>query len=93
MKLQGLAAATLVTLALVPPLSAQDWPWWRGALGSGVSPEKGLPERWTEKDVAWRAALGGSGVSSPVVWGQRVFVTSQQGQGGLKPGRHPRLVR
>jgi outer membrane protein assembly factor BamB len=72
---------------------ADDWPQWRGPLGTGISAEKGLPTRWSAEGVAWKARLGGVGVSSPVVWGDRVFVTSQAGRGTLKPGQHPTLAR
>src|SRR5262249_3036772 len=48
---------------------------------------------WTKDDVAWKASLKGLGVSSPIVWGDRVIVTSQLGQGELRPGSHPTLAR
>lgn len=73
--------------------AAEDWPQWRGPLGTGVSPEKGLPVKWAADGFTWKAALGGLGVSSPVVSGERVFVTSQAGRGALRPGSHPTLAR
>jgi outer membrane protein assembly factor BamB len=79
---------------LAPALSqGADWFQWRGPLGTGVSPDQGFPTRWSKGDVSWRAPLGGAGVSSPVVWGDRVFVTSQAGRGTLRPGNHPSLSR
>ena len=88
----------LVTLALafapIAGASAADWPWWRGPLGTGVSPETGLPTTWTrEEGVARSVGLAGAGVSSPVIGGDRIFVTSQVGRGELKPGQHPLLAR
>ncbi|HUG54383.1 MAG TPA: PQQ-binding-like beta-propeller repeat protein [Vicinamibacteria bacterium] len=74
-------------------VAADDWPQWRGPRGTGVSSEKGLPTRWGPDDVAWKARLGGLGISSPIVWGDRVFVTSQTGRAALRPGRHPTLAR
>ena len=72
------------------PVGADDWPQWRGPAGNGTSTEKGLPERWSATEgIAWRADLGGVGVSSPVVFGNRVFVTSQLGSGQSRQG--PRL--
>jgi outer membrane protein assembly factor BamB len=69
---------------------AENWPGWRGPLASSVSPEKGLPTRWSEtENVAWKAPIRGLGISSPVVWGDRIFVTSQTGSGTSRPG--PRL--
>jgi outer membrane protein assembly factor BamB len=89
------AAATtlLFSCGIVQPLAAADWPQWRGPLGTGVTPEAGLPQRWTPDSVAWTARLAGAGVSSPVVSGERVFVTSQQGVAPRKPGSHPTLAR
>lgn len=73
---------------------AADWPQWRGPHGSGISDEKNLPERWSAtQNVAWTASLAGLGVSTPIVSGARVFVTSQIGAGVRKPGNHPRLAQ
>ena len=85
--------ALTVALVTAATLSADEWPQWRGPLGTGVSNEKDLPVTWTEKDISWRAALGGVGASSPVVWGDRVFVTAQTGRGARRPGGHPTLAR
>jgi outer membrane protein assembly factor BamB len=73
--------------------AAEDWPQWRGPRGTGVSAETGLPARWGPHDLAWKVELAGLGVSSPVVWGERVFVTSQAGRGARRPGTHPTLAR
>ena len=75
-------------------LAADDWPNWRGPLASGVSTETGLPDRWSATDnIAWRAPLAGVGVSSPIVAGDHVYVTSQVGAGIRQPGNHPRLAQ
>ncbi len=61
------------------------WPQFRGADGSGVAVGEGLPERWSKSDnVLWSREIPGRGWSSPVVWGQRVFVTSAVQQGDFK---------
>ena len=74
--------------------SAADWPQWRGPRGNGASDEKNLPVKWSAtENVAWKAAIGGLGVSSPIVSGDRVFVTSQIGTGVRRPGNHPRLAQ
>lgn len=86
----------LAAIALAHPvLSAQNWPQWRGPSSQGVSLEKGLPTTWsTSQGVAWRAALAGLGTSSPIVWGDRVIVTSQVGATALAEGpSHPQLAR
>ena len=79
-----------VALTAGAPLSAENWPQWRGPLATGVSTETRLPQTWSNtENVAWKARLGGLGVSSPIVWGDRVFVTSQAGDGERRTG--PRL--
>jgi outer membrane protein assembly factor BamB len=75
-------------------VSAEDWPSWRGPAGTGVTGETGLPLQWSDKSgVAWRAKLPGTGVSTPVVSGPHVYVTSQAGAGARRPGNHPSLVQ
>jgi outer membrane protein assembly factor BamB len=60
----------------------------------GATDEKNLPVTWSAtENVAWRAPLGGVGVSSPIVSGDRVFVTSQIGTGVRRAGNHPRLAQ
>src|SRR5262245_42436651 len=55
---------------------AANWPAWRGPEGVGVSPEKNLPLRWsTNENVRWRTGLPERGNSTPITWGNRVFVT------------------
>ena len=85
--------ATLLFIGIPVAAFSDNWPQWRGASGNGVSTENNLPTRWSKDDVAWKAALKGLGVSSPIVWGDRVLVTSQLGQGELRPGTHPTLAQ
>ncbi|MBK5290863.1 MAG: PQQ-binding-like beta-propeller repeat protein [Acidobacteriia bacterium] len=60
----------------------QNWPQWRGPSADGISTEKNLPLRWSKtENIAWRAPLEGLGTSTPIVWGDRVFITSQLGDG------------
>src|SRR5947208_3330622 len=48
--------------------SAADWPGWRGPAGTGVSAEQNLPVRWSPtQNVGWKVAIGGAGVSQPIV--------------------------
>ena len=75
-------------------VSADDWPHWRGPKGSGVSTETGVPVTWgAAAGVAWRTPLNGTGVSSPVIWRDLVYVTSQTGAGVRRSGNHPTLVQ
>ncbi|MBK5256955.1 MAG: PQQ-binding-like beta-propeller repeat protein [Vicinamibacteria bacterium] len=86
-------ASTVLSLVIPCALaSAQDWPEWRGPDRNGVSPEAGLPLTWgKDNNVAWRAPLGGQGISSPIAFGDLVIVTSQIGRGDVRPGNHPTL--
>jgi len=63
----------------LPRASAQNWPAWRGPYGTGIpdaTDVKEPPLTWTDKqNVRWRAALPERGNSTPIVWGDRVFVT------------------
>jgi outer membrane protein assembly factor BamB len=62
-----------------PSLSAANWPQWRGPEGNSTSSERGLPLVWHERlNVAWKTELPGWGNSTPAVWGDAIFVTSQQ---------------
>jgi outer membrane protein assembly factor BamB len=74
----------LVLLALVFGVSNSasggdgNWPQWRGADMSGVAADDpALPEKWSPtENVAWKTPIPGLGWSSPIVWGDRVFVTA-----------------
>lgn len=88
------ALALLLVPLFCAVLLAEDWPSWRGPLGTGVTSETGLPQQWDETSgVAWRVKLAGTGVSTPVVAGPHVFVTNQIGTGARRPGSHPSLVQ
>lgn len=58
------------------PAPAGEWPRFRGPDGAGLSDAISVPVRWAEADVRWKVKLPGLGHSSPVVWGDRIFVTS-----------------
>ena len=87
------AAALALLLAVAHRAAADDWPQWRGPHGTGISTEKGIPARWGKEDVRWKVPVGGLGVSSPVVAGDRIFVTSQSGRGVRREGNHPKLAQ
>ena len=70
-----LLASALLTAA--HPLAAEDWPQFRGPTGQGVSAEVELPVQWSESsNVRWKVEVPGSGWSSPVVAGDRVWLTT-----------------
>lgn len=85
----GHAATALAACALLLPTSASyagdaAWPRFRGPGGSGVSSASGVPAKFTEADYNWRVKLPGDGPSSPVVWGDKVFVTSAEKDRGRR---------
>ena len=69
--------------------AADNWPQWRGPGSNDVSVEKSLPEEWSaEKNVKWKTAIPGRGRSSPVVLGDRIFLTTDI-EGGKAEGNQP----
>ena len=69
-------------IAILVATCGADWPQFRGPDASGVSADGTPPTKWTDKDgVKWKTALPGPGSSSPIVLGDRVFVTCYSGVG------------
>jgi outer membrane protein assembly factor BamB len=57
--------------------AGENWPQWRGPGGQGVSTETALPAEWSpDKNIKWKTELPGTGMSSPIVWGDRIYLTS-----------------
>lgn len=74
-----LAAAAWACLALPGRAWGENWPQWRGPRGDSTSEEQGLPLVWSEKrNVAWKVELPPWGASTPAIWDDALFVTSQQ---------------
>lgn len=73
----ALCALVLCCFPVAAGEAEENWGNWRGPLGSGVSPHGDPPIHWSEtKNVRFKVELPGRGLSSPVVWGDRVFVLS-----------------
>ena len=69
--------------------SLRSWPQWRGPLATGVAPLADPPTEWSQtKNVAWKTALPGAGHSTPIVWGERVFVTAAEPFGEAMPPKY-----
>ena len=67
----------LALLTVATSAGAEEWPAWRGPRGDGTSTETGVPTAWSAtENVAWKVPIPGKGHSSPIVWGDRVFVTT-----------------
>ncbi len=67
------AGALLLALSNLP---AEDWPSWRGPSHNGSRTGKNYPVKWSPDSVAWKVKLPGKGASCPIVWKDRIFVTS-----------------
>jgi len=71
-----------ILLLLTLLLPASDWPQFRGPTGQGVSDETGLPLNWSETtNVRWKIPIPGKGWSSPVVQGDRIWLTTATEEG------------
>ncbi len=76
--------------------ASQNWPQWRGPLATGVAPKADPPVEWSEeKNIRWKSELPGLGHSTPIVWGNRIFLTTAVPYGervdpkpDLAPGAH-----
>ena len=63
-------------------LPAENWPQFRGPTGQGVSTETNVPLRWSAtENIAWKTAIPGQSWSSPIVWADRVFLTTATDDG------------
>jgi outer membrane protein assembly factor BamB len=71
------AAPDVVRMIEADGIAAKYWPRWRGPSGQGLVPDGPYPDRWSAKDnVVWRTPVAGRGNSSPIVWGDRIFLTT-----------------
>jgi hypothetical protein len=75
----------LIVLKLIVAASAlgEDWPGWRGPRGEGTSLESRAPTRWdgrTGSNLLWKTKLAGGGHASPIIWGDRIFLVSCDGE-------------
>lgn len=79
-----LSSAFLVGVYFISSITeslAGDWPKWRGPRNDGTSTETGLASRWSKtENVRWRLELPGPAPSTPVVWRDRIFLTSADGE-------------
>jgi outer membrane protein assembly factor BamB len=72
----------VILLLFISLIFPQDWPQFRGPTGQGVSAERNLPLSWSEtKNVRWKVAIPGRGWSSPVIQGDRLWLTTATEEG------------
>jgi outer membrane protein assembly factor BamB len=86
-----LALATVVIVSVgagqTPSVARDNWPQWRGPAGAGIGALSTYPDAWSADDrIAWKTEIPGRGHSSPVVWGNRVYLTTAI-EGAHLPGR------
>lgn len=78
-KLSALFFSLMVATSVCGQVSADDWPQWRGPNSDGKV-DTPLPTKFSKtENVAWRSPLPGQGGATPVIWGERIFVTSADG--------------
>jgi outer membrane protein assembly factor BamB len=76
-----LIAACLALLSGGGTARADNWPQWRGPTLDGVCHETNLPAEWSAtNNIAWKLPLPGMGGSTPIIWGDRIFLTSEEGK-------------
>lgn len=68
----------IFALASTVQAAEGEWTRFRGPNGSGISEAVAVPAKWTGQDYNWTVKLPGIGHSSPVVWGERIFLTSAE---------------
>ncbi len=79
---RSLLVSLLFVCLAAANLRAENWPQWRGMKNDGMSAEKNLPTKWTKDDkelIRWRLAMPGPAGSTPVIWGDKIFLTSIAG--------------
>ncbi len=76
MRTTSVLLATLI-LSAATGFADQDWPQWRGPLGTGVAPNAAPPLEWSDtKNIKWKTPLPGKGHSTPIISGNHIFVTT-----------------
>jgi outer membrane protein assembly factor BamB len=76
----------LLSASLIAADDGKHWEQWRGPSGAGISTDESLPDQWSAKqNVTWKTDVPGRGFSSPVVWGDRIFLTTSI-EGPVIPG-------
>ncbi len=76
------SASDRATMLVVEGEGANYWPGWRGPSHQGYVKGSGYPDKWSETDnVQWRVSVPGAGNSSPIVWSNRLFLTTSKAGG------------
>lgn len=82
----GLRLVLVLGLVCLPAVGrGGEWPQFRGPGGTGLATEKQLPSAWGDQNVQWKVRIPGTGWSSPIIWGDQVFVTTAVTENQAKP--------
>ncbi|MBO0860361.1 MAG: PQQ-like beta-propeller repeat protein [Chloracidobacterium sp.] len=80
-----LVIIALSTIASLNVVSGENWPQWRGPALNGVSGEKNLPVKWTtEENVTWKLQMPGWSGSTPIIWGNYIFLNASEAESNRK---------
>lgn len=94
MKIQPLLAVLVAFVFNQASAADANWPRFRGAEGDGIAKEAEVPLTWSDtENLAWKVALPGPGSSSPIIWGDRVFLTCWSGYGDQPEARDMSKLR
>jgi outer membrane protein assembly factor BamB len=84
----GALECLVVTASCLAQDATGDWPCFRGPNRAGVAPDKGLPVEWGDgKNIVWKTELPGAGASSPITFGDRIYLTCYSGYGLSREAR------
>ena len=75
-RVDGRLALAAVLFWISGGLTSADWPGWRGPSANGSTPVGNYPTRWSAEDAAWKVELPGKGTSTPIVWQDRIILTT-----------------
>jgi outer membrane protein assembly factor BamB len=80
--MRSILSWAIVLMPFTLAAAGENWPQFRGPEGNGVSDSRGLPLRWSEsKNIKWKTAIHGRAWSSPVIWGDQVWLTTATDDG------------
>lgn len=78
----------MIVLLFAPAISSsagdENWERWRGPMQNGHSLDQVAPLTWSDSQIRWQTELPGGGQSSPIVWGDRIFLTTEQDNGARR---------
>lgn len=83
--MKKLAVSLALLFVFASSLQAADWPAWRGSTGQGFCEETNVPVTWSEtENVKWKVPLEYQGNSTPIVFGNKIFLTQANGEGATR---------